>query len=151
MQVTGKLVQLLPIQTGTGKNGVWTKQDIIVETIEQYPKRICVSIWGEKINEGQLQIGNLLIIDFDLVSREYNGRWYNEIKALNLSLISNEECNYRSIVKLVLMALAPESLKMIGCSNSSNILTKAGEELVLPMICSKGKNCYCIRNKISGE
>jgi hypothetical protein len=39
MQITAKLTQLLPIQTGTGKNGEWKKQDIIVETDGQYPKR----------------------------------------------------------------------------------------------------------------
>lgn len=51
MQLTAKLIQLLPLQTGTGKNGDWKKLDIIVETDGQYPKKICVSIWGDKINE----------------------------------------------------------------------------------------------------
>lgn len=53
MQLTAKLNQLLPIQTGSGKNGEWKKQDIIVETDGQYPKKVCISIWGDKINEGQ--------------------------------------------------------------------------------------------------
>ena len=81
MQLTAKLVQLLPLQTGTGKNGQWKKQDILVETEGQYPKKICVSIWGDKINESQLQIGSLLAISFDVESREYNGRWYTDVKA----------------------------------------------------------------------
>ena len=54
MQLTAKLVQLLPLQTGSGKNGQWKKQDVIVETEGQYPKKICISIWGDKINESQL-------------------------------------------------------------------------------------------------
>jgi hypothetical protein len=45
MQLTAKLTNLLPIQTGTGKNGEWKKQDIIVETEGQYPKKVCISIW----------------------------------------------------------------------------------------------------------
>ena len=81
MQISAKLVQLLPLQTGNGKNGTWKKQDIIVETDGQYPKKICISIWGDKINESQLQVGNLLKIDFDVESREYNGRWYTDVKA----------------------------------------------------------------------
>jgi len=81
MQLTAKLVQLLPLQTGTGKNGAWKKQDIIVETEGQYPKKVCVSIWGDKINESQLQVGSQLSILFDLESREYNGRWYTDVKA----------------------------------------------------------------------
>lgn len=81
MQLTAKLVQLLPLQTGTGKNGQWKKQDIIVETEATYPKKICVSIWGDKIDAGQLQPGNMLKIDFDVESREFNGRWYTDVKA----------------------------------------------------------------------
>lgn len=81
MQITAKLIQLLPLQTGAGKNGQWKKQDIIVETGGQYPKKICISIWGDKINEGQLKPGNELKIDFDIESREYNGRWYTDVKA----------------------------------------------------------------------
>ena len=81
MQLTAKLVQSLPVQTGNGKNGQWKKQDVIVETEGTYPKKICVSIWGDKINESQLKPGNMLKIDFDVESREYNGRWYTDVKA----------------------------------------------------------------------
>ena len=81
MELKAKLIQLLPLQTGTGKNGEWKKQDIIVETEGQYPKKVCVSIWGDKINTSQLQIGKNLQISFDIESREYNGRWYTDVKA----------------------------------------------------------------------
>ncbi len=81
MDIKGKLVQLLPLQTGQGKNGQWRKQEIIIETQGQYPKKVCISIWGDKINESQLQIGNELNISFDVESREYNGRWYTDVKA----------------------------------------------------------------------
>jgi hypothetical protein len=81
MQLTAKLIQLLPLQTGTGKNGQWKKQDIIVETDGTYPKKVCISIWGDKINESLLKVGNQLKIDFDVESREYNSRWYTDVKA----------------------------------------------------------------------
>ena len=81
MELKAKLVQLLPLQSGTGKNGEWKKQDIIVETDGTYPKKVCVSIWGDKINTGQLQVGRTLNISFDVESREYNGRWYTDVKA----------------------------------------------------------------------
>lgn len=93
MQLTAKLTQLLPIQTGTGKNGEWKKQDIIVETEGQYPKKVCISIWGDKINESQLQIGKLLKIDFDIESREYNSRWYTDIKAWKIELTGTPNQN----------------------------------------------------------
>ena len=81
MQLTAKLVQVLPLQTGAGKNGQWKKQDIIVETEGQYPKKVCVSIWGDKINEQVLKVGSMLNISFDVESREYNSRWYTDVKA----------------------------------------------------------------------
>lgn len=81
MQLTAKLVQLLPLQTGAGKNGAWKKQDIIVETEGTYPKKVCISIWGDKVNESVLKVGSQLAISFDVESREYNGRWYTDVKA----------------------------------------------------------------------
>jgi len=89
MQLIAKLIQLLPLQTGTGKNGQWKKQDIIVETEATYPKKVCVSIWGDKIDASQLQMGNLLRIDFDVESREFNGRWYTDIKAWKIEPAGN--------------------------------------------------------------
>lgn len=86
MQRSAKLVQLLPLQTGTGKNGQWKKQDMIVETDGQYPKKICISAWGDKINEDVLKVGNRLKIDFDVESREYNGRWYTDVKAWKIEM-----------------------------------------------------------------
>jgi len=87
MQLTATLTQLLPLQTGESKNGTWRKQDIIVQTDGQYPKKICVSIWGDKINESQLQIGNVLTIFYELESREYN-KWYTDVKAWKIETAS---------------------------------------------------------------
>lgn len=86
MQLIGKLVQVLPIQTGTGRNGEWKKQDIIVETDGQYPKKVCVSIWGDRINEQHLVAGNNLKLEFDVESKEFSGRWYTELKAWRIEL-----------------------------------------------------------------
>ena len=89
MQLTAKLVQVLPVETGMGKNGEWKKQNIILETDGQYPKKVCVSIWGDKINPAQLQEGNQLTIDFDIESREFNGRWYTDVRAWKVEAIGN--------------------------------------------------------------
>lgn len=86
MQITARLFQVLPLQSGMGRNGEWKKQEIVVETDGQFPKKICISIWGDKINESQLQVGNMLTIDFDVESREYNGRWYTDVKAWKIEL-----------------------------------------------------------------
>jgi hypothetical protein len=87
MQLKAKLIQQLPIQTGTSTNGEWKKQEIIIETEEQYPRKICILIWGEKVNNNQLQIGNRLSIDMDIESKEYNGKWYTSIKARKIEVL----------------------------------------------------------------
>lgn len=89
MQLIAKLVQILPAETGMGKNGEWKKQSIIVETEGMYPKKVCVTAWGDKLNPDQLQIGSNVTIDFDLESREFNGRWYTDVKAWKVSLGAN--------------------------------------------------------------
>lgn len=86
MELTATLVQLLPLQTGQGKNGQWRKQEFIVETEGQYPKKVCISVWGDKINESVLKPGNKVKVSFDVESREYNGRWYTDVKAWKVEL-----------------------------------------------------------------
>lgn len=87
MEIKGKVIQLLPLQTGEGKNGAWRKQEFVIETDAQYPKKICISAWGDKINESLLQIGNEINVSFDLESREYNGRWYTDVKAWRMDAV----------------------------------------------------------------
>ena len=87
MNITGKLIQLLPLQTGTGKNGEWKKQEIIIETSDKYPRKVCISVWGDRIDMGKLVVGNQLNIDFSVESREYNGRWYTDVKANVIDII----------------------------------------------------------------
>ncbi|WP_255491387.1 MULTISPECIES: DUF3127 domain-containing protein [unclassified Dysgonomonas] len=81
MQLTAKLIQVMPVQTGMGKNGEWRKQNIILETDGTYPKKVCATVWGDKISDAVLQIGNILDVSFDIESREYNGNWYTDVRA----------------------------------------------------------------------
>jgi hypothetical protein len=81
MELKGRVVQLLPMQTGTGKKGQWRKQEFILETPGQYPKKVCLSIWGDKIDQFGVAAGQVLTVAVDLESREYNGRWFTEARA----------------------------------------------------------------------
>jgi hypothetical protein len=85
MQLKMKLLEILPLQTGKGKNGDWKKQDIIVETQEKFPKKVCVSIWGDKLEGVVLKPQGLYEISFDIESREFNGRWYTDVKAWKIT------------------------------------------------------------------
>jgi Domain of unknown function (DUF3127) len=90
MEIKGKLMHVLAVQTGEGKNGTWKKQDFVIETDGQYPKKVCLTIWGDKFNETFLTIGNELLVSFDAESREYNGRWFTDLKAWKLELAGSE-------------------------------------------------------------
>ena len=80
MEVNGTIIQLQPLQTGEGRNGVWKKQEYILQTNEQYPKKICFNFWGEKIDQFNLQVGENIKLFFDIDSREFNGRWYTDVR-----------------------------------------------------------------------
>lgn len=81
-QIKGKLYKILPQQTGTGKNGSWTKQDFIVETDDQYPKKVLLSAWGDKATDfDRYKVGDKLTVSFNAESKEYNEKWYTELRA----------------------------------------------------------------------
>ena len=78
MEISGTIVQILPEVGGTSKAGnAWRKQEYILETKDQYPKKICFNAWGEKIDQFGLQAGDDATVSCDVESREYNGKWYN--------------------------------------------------------------------------
>jgi hypothetical protein len=85
MEISGKVIGLLPMQTGQGKNGTWKKQEFILETPGQYPKKVCVSLWGDKVDEFRVNAGDSLTASVNIESREYNGRWYTEVRAWKIS------------------------------------------------------------------
>lgn len=81
MELSGKIVQLLALQKGDGKNGGWKKQEFVIETSGNYPKKVCFSLWGDKIDQSPLSEGTAVKVSFDVESREYNGKWYTDAKA----------------------------------------------------------------------
>ena len=85
MEIKGKIIEILPEKSGQSANGEWRKQEYILETDTNYPKKICFMAWGDKIGEFNLQQGENVEVSVDLESREYNGRWYTDVKAWKVS------------------------------------------------------------------
>lgn len=86
MEITGKLIKLMPIQTGQGKNGEWKKQEFLIETDEKYPKQIALTCFNDKIDLiDRRQPGDVLTVKFDIESREYNGKYFSNINAYSVS------------------------------------------------------------------
>lgn len=88
MEIIGKLLQKLPVQSGIGRTGnSWQKQEFVVETIEQYPKKVCANLWGDKLDMlDKVNIGDTVKVSFSLESREFNGKWYTDVKAWKIEL-----------------------------------------------------------------
>ena len=84
-EVSGKIIEILTVKSGQSTNGEWRKQEYILETETDYPKKICFMAWGDKIDQFNIQQGENLAVSVDLESREYNGRWYTDVKAWKVS------------------------------------------------------------------
>ncbi len=81
MKIAGRVIEILEEQSGEGRNGPWRKQEFILETEGDYPAKICVVQWGDDIDKFALVEGEKLSAHIDIRSREYNGRWYTDVKA----------------------------------------------------------------------
>ena len=83
MEVVGKIIQVLPMQEGIGRNGnPWKLQGYVLETLDQYPRKVHFEVFGEdRIKQNPCDIDQLVTVSFDIESREFNGRWYTSIRA----------------------------------------------------------------------
>jgi len=81
MEIEGKIIQINPVQSGEGRNGTWRKQEFIIETKGQYPKKVCIVAWGDKIDQFDLKENEEVKVSIDIESREFNGRWYTDVRA----------------------------------------------------------------------
>lgn len=85
MELTGKIIASLPLESGTSKSGTpWQKKTFVIETEGQYPKKVAFTLFGEKVTQHATPVGDTVTVQFDLESREYNDRWYTEARAFNV-------------------------------------------------------------------
>ena len=81
MEIIGKVVRLGNLVEGTSARGPWRKQELIIETEEQYPRTVCLSCWTNQIDEIQkFAPGQTIKAQIDLSSREFNGKWYTDVR-----------------------------------------------------------------------
>lgn len=83
-EVSGKIIAVLDKKSGmSNTTGIkWSVQQYVIETQEQYPKRLCFEVFGEeRIASFNIQNGEEMTVSFDIDAREYQGRWYNSFRA----------------------------------------------------------------------
>ena len=81
MEITGTLHKIFEPVTGQGKNGPWKKQEFLLELPGQYPRQVLIAVWGDRINLASFTPGSQITASIDLESREFNGRYYTDVKA----------------------------------------------------------------------
>ena len=81
LKIAGRVVEVLDEQSGESRNGPWRKRDFILETEGDYPRKVCITQWGDDIEKFGVGEGDQLTAHIDIQSREYNGRWYTDVKA----------------------------------------------------------------------
>lgn len=90
MELAGKVIAVLEPRGGVSKTGnEWKVQEYVIETHDQYPKKMCFDVFGaDKIAQFNIQIGEEISVSFDVDAREWNGRWFNSIRAWKVERVS---------------------------------------------------------------
>lgn len=85
MELQGKIIVVLPERSGISQRGnQWRSISYVLETQEQYPKKLAFDVTNDKIDQLNIQLGEILTVQFDINAREYNGRWFNSVNAWNV-------------------------------------------------------------------
>lgn len=88
MDLQGKLHVVLPSVSGQSQKGNWKKQEFVIETMEQYPKKVAFEAWGDDCRQlDDLEAGNIIKVNFNVESREHEGRWYTTAKSWKIQVI----------------------------------------------------------------
>lgn len=95
MELQGKIIAALPARSGTSSRGEWKAQDFVLETIEdRFPRKMVFTVFGEdRLQKFNIQVGQDVNVFFDIDAREYQGRWFNSIRAYDVRPIIQQPVN----------------------------------------------------------
>lgn len=88
MELQGRVIAVMEPREGTSARGPWKSQQYVIETHDQYPKKMVFDIFGaERIDQFAIKAGEEILVSFDVDAHEYNGRWFNNIRAWNIQRV----------------------------------------------------------------
>jgi len=91
MEIAGKIIKILPVQSGQGKNGEWKKQEFVIQSDGPYPKNVCFTVWNNKVEIESFKENQMVKVSFDPESREFNSRWYTDLTAWRIQNADENE------------------------------------------------------------
>ena len=88
MELQGKVIAVMEVRKGTSARGPWESQDYVIETHDTYPKKMVFNLFGaDRIAQFAIKAGEEIIVSFDIDAHEYQGRWYNSVRAWNIQRV----------------------------------------------------------------
>ena len=86
MELQGKIIEALPVKTGTSARGEWKVQEFVLETFDdRFSRKMVFSVFGEdRLQRFNIQVGQQVLVSFDIDAHEYQGRWFNSIRAYDV-------------------------------------------------------------------
>ncbi len=91
MEIQGKVIAVLPERSGISQRGEWRSQTYVIETQEQYPKKMAFDVFGgDRIVNFGIHLGEVIDVSFDIDAHEYQGRYFNQIRAWNVTKVSQQ-------------------------------------------------------------
>lgn len=92
MDFVGVVYRILPPQSGTSARGQWQKQEVVFELPDEFSRKVCVTFFGDRAQDAaSLQVGDKLNVSVNIESREYNGRWYTDVRAWRIQKVQSEQ------------------------------------------------------------
>ncbi len=122
MEITGRIIQKLDLQKGTSAKGEWKKQEFIIETNDKFPKKVCISGWAEKVDDlNRFKINDAVKVSVNVESREYNGKWYTDVRFWKIEPASEGGSSQESNRDSVSQAPAIEEFNDFGSETSDDL------------------------------
>lgn len=134
MEIQGKIIVVLPERSGVSQRGnQWRSISYVLETQEQYPKKLAFDVTNDKIDQLNIQFGEILTVQFDINAREYNGRWFNSVNAWNVIRQTQQapaqgvgfSGNVQSIAQAAQQA-------MVSSANAAGLANKMNQQNLFP-------------------
>lgn len=92
MEFVGVVYRILPAQSGTSARGTWQKQEVVFEMPDEFSRKVCVTFFGDRAQDAaSLQVGDKVNVSVNIESREYNGRWYTDVRAWRIQKVQPEQ------------------------------------------------------------
>lgn len=123
MEIQGKIIAVLPERSGVSARGEWKCQTYVIETQEQYPKKMAFDVFGaDRIVNFGIRVGMVVDVSFDIDAHEYQGRYFNQIRAWDVKNVTlqnpTQGGNYGGNAQAGAQAAQPSAA--IGAANPMN-------------------------------